>query len=64
MRDGKYLTEMDGVKYIASIPKDEIIVSMCAVGDCLFVASDRHLYKLVDERRLEIQPLEIEPTTR
>lgn len=54
MRDAKNLDTVDGMKYLASPPKGEVIVSMAVFDDNLYVATAEHLYKLVDDKRLEL----------
>lgn len=54
MRDAKGLEWVDGLNYLASVPKGEIITGMTVFNDCLYVTSDCHLYKLTDDKRLEL----------
>lgn len=54
MRDAKDLTSMDGMEYLASAPDGEIIKDMVVHNDVLFVATDKHLYVLKDNKRLEL----------
>ncbi len=53
MRDAKELETMDGMKYLASVPDDEIIKSMQVLSGKIFVATDKRIYTLEDEKRLE-----------
>lgn len=53
MRDANGLETMEGMKYIASVPKDEVIISTAVKDGVLYLAADKHLYKLVDDKRLE-----------
>jgi len=53
MRDAKDLKSMDGVKYVASVPDGEIIISMCVSNGVLFIATSKHIYMMVDNKRLE-----------
>ena len=59
MRDAKELHSINGFKYLASVPKDEIIKSMAVKDGKLFVATDKHIYTLEDEKRLEIADVNI-----
>ncbi|GAG35120.1 unnamed protein product [marine sediment metagenome] len=51
MRDAAELKTLDGFKYIASVPEGEIIRAM-VVKDNLYVATDKHIYKLIADKRL------------
>jgi len=55
MRDAEGLKGIDGVKYLTSAPKGETIVDMQVFNDVLYIATDKHIYKLVDDKRLDIQ---------
>lgn len=54
MRDAEGIQTIDGFNYLASVPEGEVIVSMAVNNDMLFVATDRHIYVLVDDKRLEM----------
>ena len=54
MRDAKEITKIDGFDYLASVPEGETVVSMAVHQDTLFVATDRHVYMLCDNKRLEL----------
>lgn len=53
MRDAEELYKMDGMNYLASAPNNEIIKNMVVYEGKLFVATDKHIYTLEDEKRLE-----------
>lgn len=53
MRNANGLETLDGMEYLASCPDGEIITGMVAKGDSLYVSTDKHIYKLADERRFE-----------
>jgi hypothetical protein len=53
MRDAKGMQTIDGMEYLASIPEGEIIVDMTVHQGTLYVASEKHIYRLVDNKRLE-----------
>jgi len=53
MRDAADLKTLDGMVYIASVPRDENIISIVVKGKTLFVATDKHIYKLVKNKRLQ-----------
>ena len=46
-----------GLKYVTSLPEDEVFVAMCNHRDLVFIASNKRVYQLVDDR--ELVPLEI-----
>ena len=54
MRDAKNLLTMDGMAYVASVPEGEIITGIVTAGNELFVSTNKHIYLLVDRKRLEI----------
>ena len=53
MRSANGLQYCDGMEYIASVPKGETIVSMVVFGEKLYVSTDKDIYVLADDRRLE-----------
>lgn len=53
MRDAKEIEKLTGMTYIASAPEGEIIVDMTIFNNHLYIVTDRHLYKLTDDKRLE-----------
>ena len=53
MRDAEELKTIDGMEYLASAPKGETIVDMVERGGVLYVATSKHVYKLINEVRLE-----------
>ena len=53
MRDANELSKIDGMKYLASVPKGEIIKDMVVHDGKLFIATDKHVYTLEDGKRLE-----------
>ena len=53
MRDATGLNTLDGFKYVASVPKGEEIISMVVNDGVLYVSTDKHIYKFVDDKRLE-----------
>lgn len=53
MRDAEEIKTIDGMKYLASAPKGEIIKSMVVYERKLFVCTDKHIYTLEDGKRLE-----------
>ncbi len=52
MRDAKGLETIGGMDYLASAPKGEVIVDMVIKNKMLYVATDKHIYKLTDDKRL------------
>ena len=56
MRDAKELNGIDGMEYLASMPKGEEVVNMVVHNGVLYVSTSKHIYKLKDERRLERIP--------
>ncbi len=54
MIDAKKLNGISGAQYLASIPSGEIIIQMTVFKDQLFIASDKHVYVLTDDKRLEV----------
>jgi hypothetical protein len=52
MRDAKGMETMDGVQYLASCPDGETIVAMVVHHYKLYIATEKHIYRLDDERRL------------
>lgn len=54
MRDAAGMETISGMKYLASTPNDEEIISMMAHDGELFVVTKNHLYVLVDNKRLEL----------
>lgn len=53
MRDAKGLETMDGFKYLASVPDGEEITGMTIHDNTIYVSTNKHIYKLVDDKRLE-----------
>jgi len=53
MRTAKGLETIDGMEYIASIPSGETIVGLVVKDGTLYAASDKHLYKMINNKRLE-----------
>ncbi len=53
MRDANELKGIDGMQYLASAPKGEIFISLVAKDDAIYAATDKHIYKLVGDKRLE-----------
>lgn len=53
MIDAKDLYKIDGMSYLASVPKGEIIKDMVVHDGILFVATDKNIYTLEDNKRLE-----------
>ena len=53
MRDAKEIETLDGMTYLASAPKGEIIQSMAACDGEIYVCTDKHIYVLKDKKRLE-----------
>jgi hypothetical protein len=53
MRDAKGLETLDGVEYVASVPKDEVIVGMEVHENKVYIATKNHVYVLVDDKRLD-----------
>ncbi len=58
MRDADNLETMEGFNYLASVPEGETIVGMVEVDGYLIVATDKHIYELTDEKRLELISLD------
>ena len=54
MRNADGLQTIDGMEYLASAPDGETIVWMVVRNDILYVATEKHLYRLVDEKRLAL----------
>jgi hypothetical protein len=54
MRNAEELNTIDGMKYLASVPKNEIIKAMAVYEGKLFVTTDKHIYTLEDDKRLEL----------
>jgi len=53
MIDVDKLKGLDGVDYVASVPAGETIVDMITLDGNLFIATDKHIYQLIDVKRLE-----------
>ncbi len=53
MRDAKGLETIGGMDYLASAPKGETIVDMVIKNKVIYVATDKHIYKLTDDKRLD-----------
>lgn len=53
MRDAAGLETMDGMEYLASCPEGEVITGMVVFNDSLYVTTDKHIYKLTDNKILE-----------
>ena len=53
MRDAEGLETMKGMKYLASVPDGEIIEHITTHDGKLFVATNKHIYILEDEKRLK-----------
>ena len=53
MIDAEKLSGIDRVEYLASVPKGEIVVSMVFHKGSLYVAAEKHIYVLKDDKRLE-----------
>lgn len=53
MKGTNKLKGLDGMEYICSVPKGEKIIALATCQDRLFVATDKDLYVLADEKRLE-----------
>lgn len=53
MRDADELQTLDGMKYLASVPEGEVINSMAEWKGDIFVATNKHVYVLRGEKRLE-----------
>lgn len=54
MRNAEGLSTIDGMEYLASVPKGETIVGMTVFDGTIFVATDKHIYTLEDGKRLEL----------
>ena len=54
MRDASGLETMAGANYIASVPQDELIVSMVVHDGKLYISTNKHIYILKDDKRLEL----------
>lgn len=53
MRDATGLEFLINCEYLASVPEGETIVSMVVHDGQLFVATEKHVYQLLDNKRLE-----------
>ena len=45
---------LDNMNYLASVPDGEEIIGITVFQDNLYVATEHHLYKLCDNKRLEL----------
>ncbi len=53
MRNACELLNMDNLVYLASAPKGEIIKSIASLEGRLYVCTEKHIYILIDDKRLE-----------
>lgn len=53
VRDAKELNCIEGMEYIASVPKSEEITGMVVHKGEIFVSTKNHIYTLKDNKRLE-----------
>ncbi len=54
MRNAKEIKTIDGMRYLASAPKNENITGLAEVDGKLYVSTEKHIYTLEDEKRLEL----------
>ena len=43
----------NGFEHIASVPKGETITGIVSVNGVVYVSTESHIYKLVDDKRLD-----------
>lgn len=53
MRDAAELDGINKMTYLASIPKGEIAIGMCVHKDNIYIATDKAVYKLSDDKKLD-----------
>lgn len=53
MIDAKFLKNLAGAEYVASVPRGETIISMVVCDGDLFIATSKNIYRLIDKKRLE-----------
>lgn len=63
MRDANELQNMEGVKYIATVPKGETIKQLIIKDGVLFIATETSLYKLIADVRLDQVQVELSNPT-